>query len=115
MRLAAPISICLFFVGLQSGCSSETNARIAQIKLPTIQCSACAKTVSDALKQLLGVEEINVDQKKQIAEVRYLAGTTDLAQLEMTVASAGYTANETKADPEAYGALPDCCKIQDKK
>ena len=115
MRLAAPAFGLLFLVSLQSGCGTETDARIALIKLPSLQCSVCVKTVSNALKQLPGVKEISVDEKKRIAEVRYLAGKTDLTQLEMAVASVGYAANDTKADLQAYRALPDCCKIPDKK
>ena len=115
MRFTALAAAGLLFAALQPGCTLETDARTARIELPSIQCGMCVKTVSEALKQVPGVKAVHVDEKKRTAEVSYAAGKTDLAQLEMAVAAAGYAANDTKADSKVYDALPDCCKVPDKE
>jgi copper chaperone CopZ len=98
-----------------NSCATKTEAKVAEIKLPTIQCGACVKTVSRALENTEGVKEVNVDLKKKLARVTYLPDRTDLTSLEQAVARAGYDANSTRCDPEAYASLPDCCKLPDAK
>ena len=101
-------------LGALAACSSTTEARVAEIKLPTLQCDACVKTVSKALKSTEGVQEYAVDLKRKAARVTYNPDRTSVAQIEEVVAKSGYDANETKADPEAYASLPTCCKLGDK-
>ena len=98
-----------------NSCATKTEAKVAEIKLPTMQCGACVKTISKALEKTEGVKTVNVDLKQKLATVTYLSDRTDLTSLEQAVARAGYDANSTKCDPEAYAALPDCCKVPDAK
>jgi len=93
------------------GCASQTEARTAEIKLPTIQCQMCANTVTAALKGVDGVSEVEVKVKEKVARVGYVAERTSVAKLEEAVAKSGYQANDTKADPEAYAKLAGCCKV----
>ena len=98
-------------VSVFSACSSKTEARMAEIQLPTLQCSTCCDTVAKALKGVEGVKEADVDLKKKVARVIYLPDRTTLADMTQAVAVAGYDANAIKADPKAYADLPDCCKM----
>ncbi len=116
-RILSLVSAGLLMLSLSAlnSCASKTEAKVAEIKLPTIQCASCVNTVSKTLEKVEGVEEVNVDLEKKLARVAYLPDRTDLAKLEQAVAKAGYDANSTESDPEAYTGLPDCCKLPDKK
>ncbi len=98
-------------LGALAACSSMTEARVAEIKLPTLQCDSCVKTISKALKGTEGVQEYAVDLEKKAARVTYNPDRTSVAQIEKVVAKSGYDANSTKADSEAYAKLAKCCKV----
>ena len=107
--------LLMVFLSALNSCASKTEAKVAEIELPTIQCASCVNTISKALEKVEGLEEVNVDLEKKLARVAYLPDRTNLAKLEQALAKAGYNANSTKAHPEAYAGLPVCCKIPDKK
>ena len=98
-----------------TACSSQTEANIAEIKLPTVQCGTCTNTVSKALKEVDGVVEVDVNLEKKTARVTYMSDRVSVTKLEQTVAKAGYAANSAKADPGAYAKLPGCCKVPETK
>lgn len=81
------------------------------IRVETIQCGSCVRTVEKALKAVTGVESAKVDLKKKIATVTYQPAATTLAVLEEAISKSGYSANDKKADPAAYDKLDECCKI----
>ena len=107
------LSVGLLLLGLYglNACATEIEAKAAEIKLPTLQCNSCVKTVSAALKKMDGVQEVNVNLEAKIVQVTYDAGKIDVAGLEKAVAASGYAANDTKADPKAYAKLAKCCKV----
>jgi copper chaperone CopZ len=102
--------LLLALYGLNS-CATKVDAKVAEIKLPTLQCGSCVRTVSAALKEVDGVHEVNVDLEAKNAQVTYDAGKTDVAGLATAVAASGYAANEVEADPKAYEKLATCCKV----
>ena len=97
-------------VGLTS-CSTKTEASVAEIKLPTIQCGSCVKTITKALEKADGVQKVDVNLEGKLATVTFASAQTDVKKLEQTIAKAGYAANETKADKTAYDRLASCCKV----
>lgn len=103
------------FVGLigWTACSSQTEASVAEMTLPTMQCDSCVDTVSKALKKVDGVENVAIDLKAKMAKVTFEKGKTNVAALEQAVVKAGYAANDKAADPEAYANLAQCCKLSD--
>lgn len=92
---------------------SEQSALVAStiIKVESIQCGSCVRTVEKALKALNGVESAKVNLKKKTASVTYKPGEVTLAKLEEAITKSGYSANDKKADPTAYEKLDECCKI----
>ena len=96
----------LFLQGCQASAAKE-----AEIKVDDLVCELCAKTVGEALRKTEGVHKVEVDTEAKLVRVRYEEGKVDVKALERAVAKAGYKANETPAEPEAYKRLPDCCKI----
>ena len=85
----------------------------AVIKVESIQCGMCVRTVEKALKKIEGVKTAKVNLDAKTATVTYLASKTNLGKLEETISMAGYSANDRKADPEAYEKLDDCCKLSE--
>ena len=71
----------------------------------------CVKTIENTLTTLEGVKTAKVDLDKKTATVEFLPAKATLATLETAITKAGYDANDKKADPEAYEALPGCCKV----
>jgi periplasmic mercuric ion binding protein len=109
------LAVGLLAVGVLGAvsCSTETEANVTEIKLPTIQCGMCVKTISAALEKADGVQKVNVDLDKKLATVTYASDKTGVKKLEQAVAKAGYAANTTKADAAAYEKLASCCKVGD--
>jgi copper chaperone CopZ len=109
-----------------SGCDkpkeeANTNGQAAQtmlasagevsINVPTIQCNSCASKVEKALQGLEGVNSAKVALAAKTVAVSFDEGKLKLADLESAIAAAGYDANDTKRDAEAYDALDACCKV----
>ena len=83
----------------------------AEIHLPTIQCGTCAMKVEDALSNLDGIDDVNVDLKLKLATVTYEGSKLTMADMEKAVTDVGYDANKAVRNAEAYAALDACCKI----
>lgn len=90
-------------------CSSDTTK--ADIALNTMQCGMCKNTIESGVAEVKGVVKVEVDSEKKVGHVTYKAAVVDLAVIEKAIAALGYDANDTKADPDAYAALPGCCQI----
>lgn len=116
MRTIALFSLLTIAFGVAAA-QEQVSALVttARIDLPTIQCDMCVDRVEGALKNMEGVEQVDVDLKHKRALVIYRPAQTDLRRLEEAVTMAGYDANKRKADPEAYERLPDCCKMREQK
>ena len=113
--ILSTLSVAVLFLGTmaQVGCSSQTEASLTEIKLPSVQCEACALKITTALKKEAGVKEVNVDLEKKLAKFSYVKAETDPGKLEIAITKAGYDANSRKADQKAYDGLPGCCKVSD--
>ncbi len=80
------------------------------ISLPTMKCEMCAKTITEAVQQLDGVKAVTVRLDKKNAEVQFVAGKLGVKMIEIAISNAGYDANNTKRNEEAYKKLPECCQ-----
>lgn len=114
MKSLLVVSITLLLI--LAGCTkksepAEVKFETASIKVESAQCGTCATTITDALKGVEGVEKADVDIKAKTASVTFFPVNTNLAQLEEAISKAGYSANDKKADPEAYEKLDACCKV----
>ena len=93
----------------------ENNAKgdleHVMIKLPTMQCQTCKENIEAAVGRLDGIESVDVDKDEKTAHVNFTKGKTNTDKIENAITSAGYDANNKKADPEAYSKLDDCCKL----
>ena len=101
-------------LGLIIGCSGEAENKTAEIALNTIQCGMCTDKIASGLGKLEGVVKVDVDLEKKIGKVVYKAGVINLGVIEKAIASIGYDANNTPAEPKAYSELDMCCKVPGK-
>jgi len=101
-------------LGLIFGCSGEAENKTAEIALNTIQCGMCTDKIASGLGKLEGVVKVDVDLEKKIGKVVYKAGVINLGVIEKAIASIGYDANNTPAEPKAYSELDMCCKVPGK-
>lgn len=92
-----------------------TKVETVSINVESAVCGSCAKTIEKALKNVDGVKSAKVDIDKKVAEVKYVASKANLSQLETAIATAGYDANNTKRNKDAYEKLDACCKIDGDK
>lgn len=91
--------------------SAQTKpALTAKISIPTVQCDMCKERIETYLKRYDGVTSVNVNVKKKEATVKYLTDRTNIETIKTAIANAGYDADDVPANPEAYKALPKCCK-----
>jgi Cu(I)/Ag(I) efflux system membrane fusion protein len=81
------------------------------IRIPTAQCDICKENITYALKRVKGIQTLNVDVDSKIVKVSFDNSVTTLNKIERAITSAGYDANNKKADPDAYNKLENCCKL----
>lgn len=86
------------------------NLETSTISTPSIMCGMCVTTIEKAVSSVDGVESVSVDLQQKATTVKFDKAKLDIAALEKTIADAGYDANETSRNREAYDSLPGCCK-----
>ena len=89
---------------------AQKGVKTVTIQTPTVQCESCKKRIEEYLKREDGVQKSNVDFKKHVTKVTYVAERTNVENIKTAIANAGYDADDVKADEEAYKKLPKCCK-----
>ena len=102
--------ISMLFI-LLIGCGNQAENKTVEISLKTIQCGMCSNKIADGLNKLEGVKKIDVDLEQKVGTVMYNASVVDIKAIENTIASIGYDANDTPADPKVYEKLDLCCKV----
>lgn len=112
MKILTLISTCLS-ITVFSGCLTEKKAELqtATIKVGSMVCGSCAETIKAAVINVEGIENVDVRVETKTAMVRFLPLKTNLKVIETAIVNAGYDANDTKRNPEAYEKLDACCKI----
>jgi periplasmic mercuric ion binding protein len=98
------------------GIATVTSAQVKKgiqnvtIQTPTVQCESCKKRIEEFLRREEGVSKVNVDYKKHVTKVTFVAERTNIENVKAAIANAGYDADDVTADAEAYKKLPKCCK-----
>lgn len=74
------------------------------------KCSSCGQNIYNKLTENKGVKSVKIEDEINAITVKYKPSKITLAELEKAIANAGYQANETPADGDAYNNLDNCCK-----
>ena len=107
MRFLIVLSIAALF----SACTKEAELQTEVVRVNSIVCGTCGKTVETAVFGVEGVKSVNVDVDAKTLEVKYVSAQTNLQTIERAITDAGYDANDRPKDPGAYEKLDACCKI----
>ena len=97
--------------GLDSAALNAPAATDAIIPVEGMSCSACAARIKGALKELPGVQLVEVDLLNRNVKVRYLSTQTESARLVEVINKLGYKArlpekkSGSKAETAAAGEL----------
>src|SRR3990172_3857089 len=86
----------------------------AMIKVPTVQCSNCVKTITTATEKVEGVESIDINVDKKMAHVSYNPDEVKIEDIRAAIANSGYDADDVKRDEKAHAALAQCCQLERK-
>ncbi|MBA3647795.1 MAG: heavy-metal-associated domain-containing protein [Chitinophagales bacterium] len=78
-------------------------------------CEDCKAKIEDAVKQLDGVKNADLNLKDKKLMVKYSAETVSEAQIKMAISKAGYDADDVKADASSLTNLPKCCQDKNSK
>lgn len=103
------LSLTVVVTVLLTNCT-QNKAQATVIDLPTMQCEACAQTITKAAESVNGVQTVSVSVEQKQATIEY-ASTTDVQKIEKAIANSGYQANKVTANTQAFESLPECCKI----
>lgn len=90
--------------------SQTKTAQTVKFTTPTVQCDMCKNSIESYLKRVDGVLSVNVNVRRKETTIKYLTDRTNDEALKTAIVNAGYDANELKANPDSYKALPKCCK-----
>ena len=87
------------------------QSKIEEIKIFTsAQCEDCKNRIEKSLYKTKGVISANLDVNNKIATVIFRNNKTDKKTIQVAINNAGYDADESPANTEAYHALPACCQ-----
>ena len=99
------------------GCSSIINQgnlhnlQIDEINIPTAQCNMCVANIENALNGIDGILKYKVELETYRVKVKYNTDKLSLQSIEQLISKAGYQANNSPADVDAYNKLAMCCRL----
>ncbi len=109
--------LLLLVLGITGAARAQEKTGTIEIKTSIYcdhckECESCSSRLEDAVYAVKGVRRVDVNDKSMTIQVAYNPKKTDPEQIRKTITTAGYDADDMKADPEAYRKLDDCCKKQ---
>ena len=76
-------------------------------------CGMCKKRIETAAYAISGVKTATWNAEKQALEVVFDTKKASNEAIQKRVAATGHDTEKVKADDNAYGRLPNCCKYRD--
>jgi copper chaperone CopZ len=105
-------AIILMVLGAAVVSCRQADIRTAAVDVPGMKGRPCAEIIMRALAQEQGVppERVTVYLDARRLEIRYDSLRHSVKNLEMTIADAGFDANDVPASEEARRRLPAECR-----
>ena len=91
--------------------NSSNKIKIDEINIPTAQCNMCVTNIENALNEIDGVIKYKVELETDQVKIKYNADMISLKGIEQLISKAGYQANNSPADVDAYNKLAMCCRL----
>ena len=89
----------------------SNNLQIDEINIPTAQCNMCVANIENALNEIDGILKYKVELETYRVKVKYNTDKLSLQNIEQLISKAGYQANNSPADVDAYNKLAICCRL----
>ena len=107
----------LFVFALNSNAQvMQQKAQWATISMPQLKCWVCKEKVDQFLltekgpNADAGIVQWTISMNIGILKIQYIPDRITLDYIRVTLNNAGYDADTTKAEPDAYKMLPPICK-----
>jgi mercuric ion binding protein len=105
------VSLIAFFGLISIGFSQvKKGVQTVTIQTPTVQCENCKKRIEAYMMREPGVQKVNVDYKKKVTKVTFVAERTNIENIKTAIANVGYDADDVAANEDSYQRLPKSCK-----
>ena len=91
---------------------SQSEIDVVSINISTSICGSCENNIKEAVIAMNGVIQAEIDADKKIAKIKYDKRLTDPSKIRKVISKAGYDADDTLRDEEAYDKLDECCKVE---
>ena len=106
LKTLLPVTLLIFCL---AGCRRH-DIRTTVIAVPDMKNAACAQVIQNAFMSQPGILTIRPDLKQHALEITYDSMVIARKNLEFTIASAGFRANDIPAFSNAVAGLPPECK-----
>jgi periplasmic mercuric ion binding protein len=86
--------------------------KVEEIVIQTsAECGSCKERLEGKLNYTTGIKFAELDVPTKNLTVKYSTSKISLDEIKKIISDLGYDADDVKANPEAYEALPQCCKV----
>ena len=92
--------------------SSFAQKKIKEVVIQTsAECASCKERIESKMNYTKGIKFAELDVPTKKLTVKFKTKNFSLKEIKEMIVALGYDADEMKANPEAYEALPACCKV----
>lgn len=91
--------------------AQEKKTEKAEIHTSAI-CEMCKETIEYELTFTKGIKFVELDDDSKVITVEYNPKKITVEEIRKSISGVGYDADSVKRDPEAYGNLPFCCRVE---
>ncbi len=106
------MAILVLFLSQTSFSQTVKKSEVVKIKT-SAQCGMCKDRIEQNIAYAKGVTDVVLDDNTKVVSITYKPAKTNPDNLRLAISKLGYDADNVKADPKAYKALPPCCKKPD--
>ncbi len=114
--------LLIAILGLFSNLSFGQQKKVETVTIQTSiacdhckKCESCGLNIYDHIKKNKGIKSVKIEDEINLITVKYKPKKVSAKEIEKSIALAGFDANDTKADPEGYDKLDECCKKKETK
>jgi copper chaperone CopZ len=106
------INVLLLSLLLINGCGKKNNTDTStktttqddatkivsvEFKCENMHCASCETTITDAVKKIDGIKEVNADAKSKTVKVTFNKELTNTKDIEKSINAAGYDTETSKS------------------
>ena len=104
--------VAIAFVMFTMLAFGQKEKKIQEVVIHTsAECGSCKERIEEKLNYTAGVKFAELDVPSHDLTVKFQTAKISLEEIKKILSELGYDADDVKADPKAYEALPACCKV----